>query len=440
MLRRAWSVVALGSVAAAAALGGSSVAPFDRGDLVEVFHEDGTMAWVHVDQPLAAHGAVPTSAEAARLASGQVTALHESGPSENRFDLVIVGDGYTADQLALFHEHARAKVAAISGIEPFTSYFGMFNVWMVDVVSNESGVDNDPYPGPDVDTALDMEFWCQGIERLLCVNQAKALAAAEAAPEVDHVLVLANSTKYGGAGGNVATSSGDNDASDLITIHELGHSIAGLADEYEYYARAGLSDDSTEDVTIPAPGLSGLPGQEPGGANITAASSPEELEENQLKWWRWLGEESPDGGTIGTYEGGGYTPIGIFRPSEDSLMHTLGIAKGGNLFNWVAYEAFVAAFHRSVFVVNDVSPRDDGRGARQFRIEVEQLGPLPFEIRWYVDGVEIERARGRTSFTLPASLSTGASQLRVDVVDPTPWVRDPELIAEDLTESLTWSL
>ncbi|MFT5223857.1 MAG: hypothetical protein ACI867_002184 [Glaciecola sp.] len=419
----------------AVAFGGQPSTPSQSG-LVEVFAADGTMAWARVELP-----STPLSdAETARFAQGQVHTLHESGPSDNRFDLVIVGDGYTAQEQELFHAHARAKMAAIAGIEPFTTYLDFVNIWMVDVVSTESGVDNDPFPGAPVDTALDMEFWCQGIERLLCVDQGKATAAAAAAPEVDHVLVLANSTKYGGAGGLVATSSGDNPASDLVTIHELGHSIAGLADEYEYYARAGLSDDSTEDVTIPAPGLSGLPGQEPSGVNITAASSDEAMAAEELKWFRWLGADSPDGGKVGQFEGGGYSPAFIYRPTQDSLMHTLGIAEGGNVFNVVAIEQFVAKFHQFVEVVTDASPRDNGKGARKLAIEVEDLGAVAFEVRWFLDGVEVLSSRGKTSFVVTPPIAAATASVTVEVSDTTAWVRDPALIAEHLTETRSWSV
>lgn len=76
---------------------------------------------------------------------------------------------------------------------------------------------------------------------------------AALAAQAHQVVVLANSTKYGGIGGSVATSSGGNAAAGLITVHELGHSLGGLADEYDYYLRAGLEEDAAKDVTIPAP-------------------------------------------------------------------------------------------------------------------------------------------------------------------------------------------
>lgn len=57
------------------------------------------------------------------------------------------------------------KWAELAAVEPFKSYRQYFNVWQVDVVSNQSGVDHDPALGTDRDTALDMDFWCQGLYR-----------------------------------------------------------------------------------------------------------------------------------------------------------------------------------------------------------------------------------------------------------------------------------
>ena len=44
----------------------------------------------------------------------------------------------------------------------------------------------------------------------------------------------------------------------------------------------------------------------------------------QHKWWRWLGEESLSGGTIGLHEGGNTFPCGVRRPSEHSMMRWIG--------------------------------------------------------------------------------------------------------------------
>ena len=403
---------------------------------VEVFSPTGHITRIDADLPAGA----PMAAEELAAADGGVSALQVTGDSANRYDLVFLGDGYTAEDMDLYHEHVADKWRAIVETEPFTTYADFFNVWVVDVVSNESGVDNDPTPPTDRDTALDMYFWCSGVERGLCVDETKARQAADLAPEADQIVVLGNSTKYGGIGGSVATSSGGNAAAGLITVHELGHSLGGLADEYDYYLRAGLEDDAAQDVTIPAPFTyypSAVYG-EPAGVNITAESDPEQIRDTELKWWRWIGEMSPDGTQVGAYEGGGYYRYGMYRPTEDSLMHTLGTPEDPNAFNSPSREQMIARFYATVRPVDSATsttaPLAPGDVA-----EISVLDSLrhTLDIRWYLGDEELTTERGNTAITVPDAT---AQALRVRVTDTTADVRDPAVIDELLTQEIAWSL
>jgi hypothetical protein len=315
-------------------------------------------------------------------------------------------------------------------------------VWTVDVASNEAGVDNDPYPGTLRDTALDGQFWCNGTERLVCVDQAKASAAAAAAPGADQVLVLVNSAKYGGAGGGVATSSGGNAAASLITVHELGHSLGGLADEYDYYYRAGLAEDSTQDVTIPAPYTvyAGALQGEPGGPNITAAATPEDLVAGKLKWWRWVGTPSPDGGKVGTFEGAGYYRKGMYRPSVDSLMHTLGTAQGGNPYNPPSAEWMVDHFYRKLKPVDGTASASTPGGGRALTVRTLQPATHSLDVHWAIDGIAVPDAAGRRTLTLTAAEVAAAHEVTASIVDNTPLVRNPDYRAKDLTRTVTFGL
>ncbi|WP_020524010.1 M64 family metallopeptidase [Catelliglobosispora koreensis] len=284
----------------------------------EVFSPDGTITQLYVkkqvDSPLS-----PFASMAA-----DVVALQETGPSSQRFDLVFVGDGYTSSQMSLLRSHAESKWAEVSSVEPFRKYKNYFNVWLVNVISTDSGVDNDPTRGISRNTAMDMGFWCSGIERLLCVNQNKALAFAANAPQVDQVMALANSTKYGGAGytsGGLATASGGNAQSGQVAIHEFGHSLGKLADEY---FTAGTT----------------YTGGEPSWANASKLTAAQ-MTANRTKWHAYIGRATPDGGVIGTFQGANQYNYGIYRPSENSLMRTLG--KPFNLVGLDIMDAAIAA-------------------------------------------------------------------------------------------------
>jgi hypothetical protein len=63
-------------------------------------------------------------------------------------------------------------------------------------------------------------------------------------PDWDSVVVIVNSTQYGGSGGQIATTSISGSDWPFIAIHEYGHSAFGLGDENEYYA--GLAVAATD--------------------------------------------------------------------------------------------------------------------------------------------------------------------------------------------------
>lgn len=269
------------------------------------------------DHAVAPHAAL-SRPEAA--ADGRVSALHRSGPTAERLDLVIVGDGYTADQLADFHEDAEAKLADVTSVEPYGSNTDKMNVWTVDAVSNDSGVSGDPSQDVVRDTALSSYFWCDGLERLLCADLDKVNTYAAQAPAADIVMVVANSTKYGGAGYNrltgypfdgVSTLSSDNSDSGLIAVHEMAHSIGRLADEYDYGQSGTYQGPEPEDVNI-------------------STHTADEMAQQQTKWHAFLGKDDPAGGQTGTFEGAGYYEKGLYRPTETSLMRDFSVREFNN--------------------------------------------------------------------------------------------------------------
>ncbi|MFH9228237.1 M64 family metallopeptidase [Streptomyces lydicus] len=367
----------------------------------------------------------PSAKAAITAGDGDVTPIVQNGPVGSKLDVVFIGDGYTASQQEDFHADVRAKWARITAVEPYASYSGLFNVWAVDAVSNDSGVSGDPTKDVVRDTALDSAFFCDGTERLLCVDTGKVESYASKAPAADLVVVLSNSTKYGGAGYNdissqvgydgIATASSDNDRSDQIAVHETGHSLGKLADEYAY----GESGTYT--------------GPEPGEANLSTLSA-DQIAAQRQKWYRWLGQESPDGGQVGAYEGGGYYEHGLNRPTDNSIMRTLG-----REFNLPGREAMIAGFYRFASVLSSpvATDRVQRRGDR-IRVGV----PASAQVRWYVDGRERRSARGKLS-VVPRTLGVPADgrrhTLTARATDRTGAVRDPALRTR-LSTSMSWRI
>lgn len=131
----------------------------------------------------------------------------------------------------------------------------------------------------------------------------------------DHVIVLANTEKYGGSGfyNSYTLFTSDHKRSAEIFTHEFGHGFAGLADEYiaesyfdVYYTR----------------------GVEPLEPNITAYLNPK-----RVKWAHLLtpgaplptpAEEDYDK-TVGLFEGAGYTQTGMYRSCLHCVMGAGGL-------------------------------------------------------------------------------------------------------------------
>ncbi|MFE6490646.1 M64 family metallopeptidase [Streptomyces sp. NPDC057748] len=443
-----------GLLAATAATAPASAAPTgaggDRRVAVEYFPDpggSGRTVGVPVGAPVRKGETASSLSAAEAAADGTVGEQAVTGPPDDRLDIVIIGDGYTADQQDDFHADATAKWADITALEPYNSYQGLFNVWTVDAVSNESGISGDPGPGTVRDTALGSYFWCSDIERLICADIDKVAAYAAQAPAADLVVVIANSTKYGGAGysglqaeghpfNGVSTLSSDHASSSLIAAHEIGHSVGLLDDEYTY------------------PEYGAWTGGEPGGINSTTYTAAQ-LTEKQAKWYRWLGLTDPAGGTVGTFEGSAYYPLGLNRPTESSIMRELSNTE----FNLPGREAMIAGFYRAGNALSSSVDTGVAIGpGRRIAVSLADLGSAVAgthphrpggatglartELRWYVDGVEKVSARGRTAVT-PAALGVRADgrghRVTAEAVDRTDAIRDPAVRAL-ATDTLTWNV
>ncbi len=356
-----------------------------------------------------------------RLTHAGAPAGHALGPgSGNRVDLVFVGDGYRANQLGAYQNHVSTMVAGFFAERPFLEYASYFEVHRVDVVSNESGVDNDPNQGVQKDTALDMGYWCSGIERLLCVNVGKAYNFANNAPDVDLVAAVANSSKYGGAGytsSDLATAAGSNGATIEILLHEFGHALGDLADEY---FTAGTT----------------YSGGEPGEPNVSRLTASA-MASAGSKWADWLGAGGPSfDGLHDTFEGGRYNEFGIYRPTTNSLMRSLG-----RPFNRVGIEAVLVEIYRLVDPIDASSDPGLVYGDAD-RLFVEPLQPSDhdLDVQWFLDDVAIPGATENELFLCDVAMSPGARVVSAQVVDNTAWVRDANARATHLTQRVDFDV
>jgi hypothetical protein len=350
-------------------------------------------------------------------------ALAPTANQANRVHLVFVGDGYTAAQLGTYASQVDSISASFFNKEPYLSYQPYFVIYRVDVVSNESGVDNDPTQGIQKDTALDMEYWCGGIDRALCVDVAKAYQYAVNAPYVDLVSALANSSTYGGVGypaNNLATCPGANGGALEIMRHEFGHALGNLADEYDYG------------------GPTTYTGSEPSEANVSILTSAQ-MAAASAKWFRWLGVNNPAfDGLVSTYVGANYSQLGIYRPTNNSIMRSLN-----RPFNLPSAEAMVIEIYHFVHPIDESSSTSmtyDGSETLFVTPLVPAGAGHALSVQWSLNGAPIAGATGNTLNLATLGLGACPVTVSVTVKDPTTLVRDEAARAQWMTQTLSFQV
>lgn len=239
--------------------------------------------------------------------------IMKAGDPCTSVDLAFIAEGYRADEMKKFHEDVKKMANALFAWEPFTSYKDKFNIWAVDAVSQDSGTDI-PGDGIYVRTALNSSFYTFDLDRYLTTQDIKAVNDYAAAVPHDVIVVLINSSKYGGGGvyNYYSGTTAGNDLSIKVFLHEFGHGFAGLADEY--YTSA-VAYDEFYPLNL-----------EPWEPNITTMVS------FGSKWKKELAEgipvptpaEDKYSNVTGVFEGGGYSAKGIYRPEIDCRMKSNG--------------------------------------------------------------------------------------------------------------------
>jgi hypothetical protein len=200
------------------------------------------------------------------------TQIFGSAPRSRAFNVAMLAEGFTSAQQNDFNNACSAFVTAFTATPPFDRLKPAINIFRVNVTSTDPGAD-DPVSaggtGASVRTYFDSTFGTSGIRRLLTCNNTTALQVAAAQiPEFTVVIVVVNSTIYGGSGGSVGTYSLAGGATE-IAIHEMGHTAFGLADEYPYWAGGNET------------GHDHHPAGEPGEPNVTTNTNRATLK------WNW---------------------------------------------------------------------------------------------------------------------------------------------------------
>lgn len=239
----------------------------------------------------------------------KVSKIYGTGDPHNSVDLAFLAEGYKADEMEKFRNDVKKMADCLFAEAPFTEYKNRFNIWAVESISQDSGTD---VPGENiyVNTAVNSSFYTFNIDRYLTTQDIKSVNDFAAAVPHDYIIVLINSSRYGGGGvyNYYCGTTTDHPLSPKVFVHEFGHGFAGLADEY--YS-SSVAYDEFYPLNV-----------EPWEPNITA------LVNFDSKWKKMIGKDTPMptpsedkyANVTGLFEGGGYSAKGIYRSEMDCRM------------------------------------------------------------------------------------------------------------------------
>ncbi|MDR1984606.1 MAG: IgA Peptidase M64 [Prevotellaceae bacterium] len=245
-----------------------------------------------------------------RLKENKVSKIQYNGSISDKVDIVFIGEGYTAGEQQKFLSDVNRFTESLFKIPPYDTRRNDFNIWAVELESEESGMDISG-KGIFKQTALNSGFYTLGIERYLTTQDMKSIRDAVWNVPCDAVFILVNTDIYGGGGmyNLYAMGTADNERTAVVFVHEFGHSFAGLADEY--FTSEVAYDDEFYNLKV-----------EPWEPNITT------LTDFDSKWKDLLPPNTPiptpdnqeNADKLGVFEGGGYLAKGIYRPKVHCMM------------------------------------------------------------------------------------------------------------------------
>lgn len=249
--------------------------------------------------------------------------VHFSGEPSQKLDIVLIPEGYSTEEMNKFKEDCKRFAGYLFEYSPFKENQNKINIWGVEAPSVQSGTD---IPGKNiwVQTLLNSHFYTFDSERYLMTTDYFGIRDVAANAPNDQIYVIVNTEKYGGGAiyNYYNVTAADNKLSKQIFVHELGHGLAGLADEY--------GDDPTYQDFYPLD-------VEPWEPNVTT------LVNFESKWKNFVNDGTPVPtpdeekykNNIGAFEGAGYVPKGVYRPTSNSIMR----AFSSNEFNEVCKRA-----------------------------------------------------------------------------------------------------
>ena len=326
-----------------------------------------------------------------------------NGENAKRVIFVFMSDGYQSSEMTKYENDVQDISNDLFQTTPFKEYANFFNVYRIEVPSQESGADHpgtatdvtEPgsHPVIDVNTYFGSTFDFANIHRLLVPTNTGAAFSVLASnvPDYDQGFVLTNSPFYGGSGGSLATSSTHGAASE-ISIHEIGHSFANLKDEY--WAGEQFASESF---------------------NMTAESDP-----SAVKWAIWVGLNG-----IGVFPyGNSGSQANWHRPHQNCKMRFLNVP-----FCSVCNQRFIDRIYQLVSPIDAYGPLESEQiyvdTDIDFTSTIIYPNPNTLEVDWEMNGTSL--TKDAENFTVTKEMLTeDVNILKLVILDKTPLSKSHE--------------
>lgn len=232
-------------------------------------------------------------------------------------NIVFMGDGYTMGDISTgaYDNAINQAVSHFFAAEPYTTYRNYFNVHVVYVFSQESGVSDISVTR---NTALKVKYEEAQPSTHMSLNEMTCFNYADNAPvnlSKTLIVVVANSSRYGGttymwSSGHaiavcpVSSSGYPYDFRGVVQHEAGGHGFGGCADEY-VNKTGTIPLDEKNDLTV-WQGLGFFL-----NVSVTGALT-------EVPWKHFIGV--PGYSRVSAWQGAYYYPLGVWRPEESSCM------------------------------------------------------------------------------------------------------------------------
>jgi len=355
--------------------------------------------------------------------------LQENASSADAINIIISSEGYTSSQRAMFLADAQLIVNGFANKEPWKTYISHVNFYAGWVVSNQEGIS--VVGSTQVDTAFKgtLDLNPPVGQGGLILNDAIVYAYMTAVTVTGQHIFIVNSAvqspRGDSPGGLYAAFLRDpatsNNLIALLALHETGHSIAGLSDEYMGGGDLSPLKNKTYDLTNipwrlwPEPGIP-LP-------------TPDSYATDTL----------PDVTNCYQRVGAYAAPTATFyRPTYASIM------KGGDYsFGPVNSEAIILAIYAKTGPMLSVTPTAASSvrilsGQQQVFTPNKWAAPATITTKWYLNDSTTSYATTDTLTIKYADLTPGTYTLKCVVKDSTTMVRnDPQNLTQD---TVSWTV